>query len=69
MKEEIKKIKSIKRREFFSRMGKGFAGILLLNALPMKSFWKKDKVTNESNKKIKVLVHPLAVKRNNKGFH
>jgi hypothetical protein len=69
MKEEIKKIKSIKRREFFSRLSKGLAGILLLNSIPVKVFGRKSKTKSSPDKKVKVLIHPLAVKRNNKGLH
>lgn len=67
MKEEIKRIRSVKRREFFSNLSKGLAAFLLLNSLPVKIFGKKNTVIKSQGKKIKVQIHPLAVKRNSKG--
>ena len=69
MKEEIKRLKALKRRSFFSTLGKSVAGLLLLNALPLKALYKKDPVIKEQNKKTKVMIHPLAVKRNKKGYN
>lgn len=68
MKEEIKRMRAIRRRSFFSTLGKSFLGLLLLNSLPLKAVHKKELLANEQNKKsIKVKIHPLAVKRNKKG--
>lgn len=67
MKEEIKRIKSVKRREFFLNLGKGIAAILLLNSVPVRIFAKKNNAAKLPDKKIKVQIHPLAVKRNSKG--
>jgi len=64
MQNEIKKIKSIKRRNFFSTIGKSILGLMFINSLPIKLFAKNNRKKINS---VKVNIHPLAVKRNKRG--
>lgn len=50
---------NIGRRKFFSRVGMGALGLTLLSSFPFKLFAKE-----KNMKKIKVKIHPSAVKRN-----
>ena len=59
-KNTISKMRSIKRRSFFTRLLKGAAGLYLINLLPFRLF----AAVNPKQKRIKVTIHPLAVKRN-----
>lgn len=55
------------RRKFFGNLAKSIAGFLLAYALPVKLL-TGEKKTAPSGKKIKIIEHPLAVKRNKKGL-
>ncbi|MGE5679761.1 MAG: hypothetical protein ACM34K_02665 [Bacillota bacterium] len=50
----------IKRRNFFGKIGKGLAGVILINLFPIRLFAIKAEQTPK--RKIKVKEHPLAVK-------
>ncbi|HEX2960217.1 MAG TPA: hypothetical protein VHO43_00400 [Ignavibacteriales bacterium] len=54
------KINKLPRRKFFGNLAKSAAGLLLASAFPIKFL---DKKTAPSGKKIKIIAHPLAVKR------
>ncbi|MGE5353132.1 MAG: hypothetical protein ACM3P0_13695 [Acidobacteriota bacterium] len=56
------KINKLPRRKFFGNLGKSFAGLLFISAFPLK-FFSGDKKAAPSGKKIKIIEHPLAVKR------
>lgn len=56
------KINKLPRRKFFGNLAKSAAGLLLASAFPIK-FLSGDKKTAPSGKKIKIIAHPLAVKR------
>lgn len=49
---------NIGRRKFFSRIGMGTFGVAVFSSFPFKLLAKEHK-----NKKVKVLIHPSAVKR------
>ena len=53
----------MKRKKFFSTIGLGALGVLLAGFSPLKIFNKNKK----SGEKIKVKIHPLAVKRKKVG--
>ncbi|MCU7497028.1 MAG: hypothetical protein HF314_12625 [Ignavibacteria bacterium] len=59
--------KTLQRRKFFGKLGKGLTGLLLLSAFPVK-FFQSEKKEIASEKKIRIIEHPLAVKRNKKGL-
>jgi len=61
------KIKTIPRRSFFGNIGKATAGLLLLLAFPVK-FPAGDKKPAPSGKKVRIIEHPMAVKRSKKGL-
>ncbi|MGE5432702.1 MAG: hypothetical protein ACM3QX_16585 [Syntrophomonadaceae bacterium] len=63
MPEKIK----LPRRKFFGNLGKIIAGLLFASAFPVKIL-AGDKKAAPSGKKIKIIEHPLAVKRNKKGL-
>ncbi len=69
MEREIKKLRSIKRRNFFSAISKSAAGLFILNLFPVKLFASdKSKIENKKTQSsIKVNIHPLAVKRTKRG--
>ena len=48
----------IGRRKFFGRLGMGALAITVISSLPFKLFAKQNK-----EQKVKVLIHPAAVKR------
>ena len=50
--------KNIGRRKFFDRIGKSALAVTLFSSLPVKLFAKENK-----NQKVKVLIHPSAIKR------
>lgn len=63
MEKEIKKLKSLQRRSYFSTIAKSAAGLIVLNSFPLRLFAREKRAEN----KIKVSIHPLAVKRNRRG--
>lgn len=50
--------KAINRQKFFSRISKGFIGLIIVSSFPFKLFGG-----SSSSNKIKVKINPLAVKR------
>ena len=50
-------IKNIERKNFFSKVSKGFAGLVLLSYFPFKLFASKD------IKKVEIKINPQAVSR------
>ena len=56
----LHKVKSFDRKKFFSRIGKGFIGLVIFSSLPFNMFNKND---SRFHKKVKVRINPLAVKR------
>jgi hypothetical protein len=57
-------MENIDRKKFFKTIGKGALVVALSSYLPVKFLSKADKISKQSNPKIKI--HPSAVKRNNK---
>lgn len=57
-------MENMNRKDFFIKIGKGALLAALISALPIKLFSKTEKISCQSNPKIKI--HPSAVKRNNK---
>jgi hypothetical protein len=55
---------NLKRRSFFSLIGKSTVGVVLLSAFPIKSIFGIGRKKNT----IKVKIHPDAVSRNKKGL-
>ncbi|MGE5363689.1 MAG: hypothetical protein ACM3SM_06130 [Bacteroidota bacterium] len=69
---EIKELKAIRRRRFFSSVGKIFGGVMIAGFLPERLFGKfvpahEPKHTAPTRSGIAVKIHPQAVKRNKKG--
>lgn len=52
-----------KRRNFFKYLGAGAIGTSVLSLLPFKFGNSAEMIDNTENKKIKVSIHPSAVKR------
>lgn len=72
MVKEIKQLKAIRRRKFFSSVGKIFGGVMIAGFLPERLFGKfisehEPKHTGSPRSGIAVKIHPQAVKRNKKG--
>jgi hypothetical protein len=63
IKEDPHKVKKIERKKFFVNLGKGFAGLVLVNSLPFKLFGKN----NPSSRKVEIKINPLAVIRKKDG--
>jgi len=62
--EETQKMKKIGRKNFFSTIGKGSIIAAIGSLLPLKYFTSV--VKNSNQNKIKIELHPSAVKRNKK---
>ncbi len=56
--EKLNKISEINRKNFFSRISKGFLGFIVVSSFPFNLF-----AGNSSSKKIQIKINPLAVKR------
>jgi len=54
----------LKRRNFFSLIGKSTIGVILINVIPFKSLFG----TRPNKEVTKVKIHPDAVSRNKKGL-
>ncbi len=57
-------MEKISRNKFFGAIGKGVIATAITAALPIKFFSNVSKTTRQE--KIKVAVHPSAIKRNDK---
>jgi hypothetical protein len=51
-------VKELGRKKFFSKISKGFMGLVILSSFPFNLFGR-----NSSSRKIKININPLAVKR------
>jgi hypothetical protein len=56
------------RKKFFSNIGKGFIGLVLINSFPFKIFGKSISSSSalnrdSSEKKVEIKINPLAVSR------
>ncbi len=59
-------VRKIKRKNFFTSLGIGAAGFLIIRSLPFKLF-NINKVESYPENKIKIKINPLAVSRNKTG--
>ncbi|MHB8906193.1 MAG: hypothetical protein ACYC4T_12695 [Melioribacteraceae bacterium] len=57
-------MENMNRNKFFTTLGKSTLMLALASALPVNLFSKLSRVSIE--KKIKIVIHPSSVKRNNK---
>jgi hypothetical protein len=61
----VKMSNNIKRRIFFELFLKGTTAVFLMTIIPFKTLFSKKR----NEQKIKVEIHPLAVKRNKRGLN
>lgn len=61
-------INTLPRRKFFGNAGKMLAGFLLAASFPVKFLTRDKKGFPSRSKKIRIIEHPQAVKRNKKGY-
>lgn len=59
----LHQLKKMERKKFFVKIGKGFAGLVLVSSIPFKLFAKK----NPSSRKVEIKINPLAVSRSKDG--
>jgi hypothetical protein len=52
-------MKTIERKKFFTKLAKGFMGLVLVSSFPFKLFARN----NSSLKKVEIKINPLAVSR------
>jgi hypothetical protein len=66
---ELKNIfeKKLERKKFFTSIGAGFLGYMVLSKFPFSLFGKKSIAAKDNNSKIKIKINPLAVSRNKIG--
>ena len=57
-------MENMNRNKFFRTLGKSSLLLAIASAMPLNLFSKLDKVSKEM--KIKIVIHPSSVKRNNK---
>jgi len=52
-------VKTIERKKFFVKLGKGFMGFVLISSFPFKIFGRN----NSFLKKVEIKINPLAISR------
>lgn len=65
---ELEKLfqKRLKRKNFFTSLGAGIAGYVVMRSFPFRLFTNKGN-ENKTDSKIKLRINPLAISRNKTG--